>query len=389
MKISYYCQHVLGIGHLHRSLEICRAIADEHEVTLILGGPPVDMTSAGIDIFHLPGLKMDQEFQQITPCAAGASLEDIKQQRKNLLISHFMEYQPDLFITELYPFGRKAFRFELDPVLAGLRDGTLPPCRCYCSVRDILVEKQQGRGKFEQRVVETLNRSFDGVLIHADPSVITLDETFSRMTDISIPIYYTGFVSTPHVPSSHNPIRNKLRIAEDTQLIVASIGGGTVGGELLRAVLRACTLFDEDFQFHLQLFCGPYSDQKLYEDLKKQRSKNISVDIFTDIFPEWLDTADLSISMGGYNTCMNLLLAGVPALVYPFRQNREQKMRGLTLEKKSNIRLLTENELSPEILIERIEKMLLYPRTPTTINLNGAGQTVQQLNSWWKDSRNE
>ena len=39
MRITYYCQHVLGIGHLHRSLEICKAIAVEHQVTLILGGP--------------------------------------------------------------------------------------------------------------------------------------------------------------------------------------------------------------------------------------------------------------------------------------------------------------------------------------------------------------
>ena len=38
MKILLYCQHVLGIGHLFRTLEIARALK-EHHVTLVLGGP--------------------------------------------------------------------------------------------------------------------------------------------------------------------------------------------------------------------------------------------------------------------------------------------------------------------------------------------------------------
>ena len=65
MRISYYCQHVLGIGHLHRSLEICKAIAVGHDITLILGGPEASIDPEGIKILHLPGLKMDQNFQKM------------------------------------------------------------------------------------------------------------------------------------------------------------------------------------------------------------------------------------------------------------------------------------------------------------------------------------
>ena len=32
----------------------------------------------------------------------------------------------DLFIMDLYPFGRKAFRFELDPILHAIREKKLP-----------------------------------------------------------------------------------------------------------------------------------------------------------------------------------------------------------------------------------------------------------------------
>lgn len=385
MKISYYCQHVLGIGHLHRSLEICRAIARDHQIVLILGGPDADIDSSGLNLFHLPGLRMDQEFNNLIPCTPGSSVEEVRSKRKKLIFSHFTDYQPEVFITELYPFGRKAFRFELDPVLSGIRDGSLPPCRCYCSVRDILVEKQQDRKIFEQRVVQTLNNFFSGVLVHSDPDVIRLDRTFSRMKDISIPVSYTGFVSKPAVPNPGNRIRDRLKIAGDTRLIVGSIGGGNVGGELLRIIVKACRELEGKLDYHLQLFCGPYCSSTLYKELKEHESDSISVNIFTDNFLQWLTEADLSISMGGYNTCMDLLRAEIPSLVYPFRQNREQQMRGLALAKKSAVQVLSEAELSPDILSRKIKMMLDTPRQAVKVNLNGACRTVNQINLWQKD----
>jgi len=325
---------------------------------------------------------MDKEFRNLIPCTPGSVLEDIRRERKKLLISHFQEYQPDIFITELYPFGRKAFRFELDPVLSGIEDGSLPPCKCYCSVRDILVEKQQDKKIYEQRVAKTLNKYFNGVLIHSDPAIIRLDETFNRMTDIKIPVSYTGFVTKPFSPSTRSHIRERLKLPEETRLIVGSIGGGNVGGDLLQAIPEACRVLEGELHYHLQLFCGLYSPPGLYKKLKESDSDNISIDIFADNFQQWLTEADLSISMGGYNTCMDLLRAEIPALIYPFRQNREQQMRGLALQGKSTVQLLTETELSPKALSRRIKTMLHMPPVNIHIDLNGARQTVNQLNIW-------
>ena len=231
-------------------------------------------------------------------------------------------------------------------------------------------------------MVETLNTYFSGVLIHSDPSVITLDKSFGRIADITIPLYYTGFIAKSSPSPSAHRLRRKLNLSEDAQLIVASIGGGNVGGELLQAVLKAFSLLPDNKKIHLQLFCGPYSDRDLYKKLCNQGSKHVSVDIFSNIFPQWLEAADLSISMGGYNSCMNVLKAGVPALIYPFNQNREQIMRVKALEKISGIRLITEDDLSPKILKEKITSMLLCRQSQTEINLDGALQTVQQLNRW-------
>lgn len=388
MRVSYYCQHVLGIGHFHRSLEICRAIAAHHPTTLILGGPQVEVNQPDIDVLRLPGLQMDSEFNTMVPCSPALSLEVVKRARQELLFNHFKNKGPDVFITELYPLGRKAFRFELDPILSSIREQQLPHCLCYCSVRDILVEKKTGREKFEARAVKTLNHFYDGLLIHADPTVITLDETFGRLSDIRVPLYYTGFVTQNTQVTDGGGLRKELALGKEDILIVASIGGGSVGTELLFSAIDAFSHLEQRTKTHLQIFCGPYCDNSVYELLQKKTSFNISLQRFTDRFPEWLQAADLSLSMAGYNTCMNLVKAGVPALVYPYDQNREQRLRATRLGKKTAISVLDAEDLRPRVLAQQITRHLHLSRPPRPINTDGARETATRLDLWFSKHGN-
>jgi len=382
MRISYYCQHVLGVGHLRRSLEICKSLAKDHETTLILGGPPTSINTTDLNVLQLPGLQMDNEFNNLAPCNATMSLETTKEMRQHALYNHFVSSSPHCFITELYPFGRKAFRFEIDPVLKSIKNNTLPDCKCIASVRDILVEKQQGKDKFEQRVVATLNSYYSAVLVHADPQLITLNETFTPFKKINIPVHYTGFVSERPSSTGNRKIRERLKLSRQHKLIVASIGGGSVGEQLLYAVLEAFKkLVTYEPLAHLQIFTGPYCATKDYEAICNHKQDNITIDRFTESFPDWLTVADLSISMAGYNTCMNILQTGVPALVHPFMQNREQTLRAKKLGEKVPMSLLTADDLNVDKLSVRIAQQLKKRCTNTTIALDGAGESSKIIDS--------
>ncbi len=388
MNVSYYCQHVLGIGHFHRSMEICRAIARHHPTTLIVGGPPVAVDHPGLQVVRLPGLQMDSTFNNMVPCDSTLSLDVVKAARKDQLFAHFRNNRPDIFITELYPFGRKAFRFELDPLLEAIDNGSLPDCLCYCSVRDILVEKTTGREKFEQRVVKLINGYFDGILVHADPEIITLEETFNQLGALHIPLHYTGFVTKIGPISEKNGgnrelIREKLALSPSDILIVASIGGGNVGSELLDTAIEAFKSLNGSLSAHLQVFCGPYCAESTYQALQKSNQQHITIERFTDQFPAWLAAADLSISMAGYNTCMNLVQAGIPALVYPFKQNREQRLRAERLARKMPMTILTDADLAPLRLAGAIRQQLKLPRFSADIKLSGAEQSARQLEIWY------
>lgn len=356
MKFLIYCQHVLGIGHLARILEITRALQG-NAVTLVLGGPDTEIpVPKHVQVVRLPGLKMDEEFSGLFPVDPVASLEGIKQTRKKQLLELFASLQPDVLLIELFPFGRYGFRFELDPLLARAKEKDAE-CMIACSVRDILVERDNKK-KFEQRVIERLNGFFDLLLVHGDPSILPLDATFSRMGDIEIPVRYTGYICQTAQPGEGERIRNALDLSPDEYLLVASAGSGSVGYSLLKSTLRAYDLLRRKIPCRLQLFTGPYLNDSRYDALVRQAGDHAAVDRFTDNYPAWLSVADLSVSMGGYNTTMNVIAARCPALIYPFRQNHEQRMRAEKMKNYATLNLLSDQDLEPERLAEKMLSML-------------------------------
>jgi predicted glycosyltransferase len=90
--------------------------------------------------------------------------------------------------------------------------------------------------------------------------------------------------------------------------------------------------------------------------------------------------ADLSISMAGYNTCMNILATRVPALVWPFPQNREQKLRAEKLAALGWMQVLGDQDLDPVRLAGLIARQLSQPDRPwKSVDLNGAANTAAWL----------
>ena len=379
MKVLFYCQHVLGIGHYFRSLEICRALDRDHQVLLAVGGPPADRGDlGGIRLERLPELSMDADFKNFLPSADGTSLDEVKAERKKILAALFKEFDPDVFMVELYPFGRKAFRFELDPILQGIREEPARKCLTVCSLRDILVEKKD-QESYESRVVKILNKYFDALLIHSDSSLIDLGRTFSSLDRIEIPIEYTGFVTPRPRPGVRETIRKRLGLESGQKLITAAAGGGAVGFELIQAAVRAFPLLNRAAAGRLQVFAGPYMSESDYQKLEEQASPGTTVERFTRDYISWLAASDLSISLGGYNTTMNILAAGTRALVLPFAQNREQKQRAETMAALGALELLTPDDLEPELLASRIEEALNKTPAPAGINLDGAAHTAKWL----------
>src|SRR5262249_46317598 len=158
------------------------------------------------------------------------SLPDVQARRKEALLAAFDRFAPDVLLIELFPFGRRKFNFELLPLLDHAR-ATRPDAKIVCSLRDILVRRPD-QSRYEAEVCALMNQYFDLLLIHADPRLQRLEETFGSVAGLDCAIRYTGYVAPP-------PGGNRKARAEDDPLILVSVGGGRVGSELIACVLDA------------------------------------------------------------------------------------------------------------------------------------------------------
>lgn len=380
-KVMFYCQHVLGMGHLVRSFEIVRAL-NEFEVYFLNGGellPEIQVPPA-IHVINLPPIKSDSEFEGLHSADATLPLEEIKSARLQRILSEYEHIQPDVLILELFPFGRKRFAFELVPLLARIRllGGKT---KVVCSLRDILVSKSD-QTRHEEWVVALVNRYFDLLLVHSDQTFQTLEETFSQTEALACDIEYTGFVAQVASPEQMEPLEHIPKDPQGSPLIVVSIGGGRVGYELVECAIKASGQLTSSFPHRMAIFTGPYMEEEEYTHLQQlvRGMSHLTLQRYTNQFLSYLHKADLSISMAGYNTSMNILSTGIRALVFPFmgRGNEEQLIRTKKLEKQGRVIGLEPHKLEPDYLAKKIQETLRTAplRTGALIDIQGAAKTA-------------
>lgn len=101
---------------------------------------------------------------------------------------------------------------------------------------------------------------------------------------------------------------------------------------------------------------------------------------FSPGFVDILAAADLSVSLAGYNTVMGVLAAGCRALVAPFDQNREQRLRAERLQALGRLGLIEPDALEPgRLAAAMLAALHASPPVPGGVDLDGAGHTARFL----------
>ncbi|MEZ4861136.1 MAG: glycosyltransferase [Caldilineaceae bacterium] len=378
--LLFYCQHVLGMGHLMRSKALVEGLVGDFKVAFLNGGeliPGVEFPDE-VEVINLPPLKSDAAFTGIQ-AVDGQSLAQTKRVRADLLLESYTRLQPDALVIELFPFGRKKFAFELMPLLARIRRDK-SPTKVVCSLRDIMVSRRD-QWKHEARACRLLNRYFDLLLVHADPTFQRLEESFGQVAAIETPLVYTGYVAQQE--EAEEPAALEPLIPVQHPMILASIGGGRVGSELLLSAVAASVQLAQSRPHQLIIFGGPYIPDAEFVQLRElvAGQGHIVLQRFTNHFLHYMAQADLSLSMAGYNTCMNLLTTGARSLLFPFTggDNDEQSIRAQKLAQLGAVGVLESADLTPERLAIRMAQQLNAPPPTTRLDLDGVAKTAAAL----------
>ncbi|HEX3418141.1 MAG TPA: glycosyltransferase [Stellaceae bacterium] len=369
-SVLLYVQHLLGIGHLRRSLRIVEALAREGiRVTLISGGEPLSAlacTSAERVIQLAPIRAPDAEFKMLVDGAGRPIDDELRTARRSALLDVFGDEQPDAVLIEAFPFGRRAFRFELDGLIEAAR-ARRPRPLILCSLRDIVVLPSDPRRPKE--IVDRVRKDFDLVLVHGDPAFIPLEDSFPLASEISDRLIYTGYIAEAHGAGDAAPLEATVGADE----VVVSVGGGAVGGALLRTAIetrrRGCLA-----NLRWRLLAGPNLPEPEFAALAAGLPDGVVLERYRSDFPQMLRRCRVSVSQAGYNTVLDILAARAAAVVVPFASGREteQSFRAERLAARGVLELLPENQLSPEQLASAMNRAMFTRPATIAIDTGGA-----------------
>ncbi|KQV38528.1 MULTISPECIES: glycosyltransferase [unclassified Rhizobium] len=365
LKVFFYVQHLLGIGHLARASRVAHALSQGgHAVTIVTGGTPVNgFPGSGIEHVALPPVVSGVGFSGLADMDGNPVDARFQEDRKARLLAAFHATAPDVVIIEAFPFGRRQVRFELMPLLDAIA-ATEPKPLLLSSLRDILQERAKpGR---DEETVALVKQHFDRVLVHGDPAFARLEDTFPLAGEIADKVLYTGLVAPP--PPA--PAAEKFEV-------IVSAGGGAVGNALIRAALAASKTLTTNGPW--ALVTGPNLPQQDFDAIATDAPEHVKVFRFRPDFASLLGGARLSVSQAGYNTVCDILRAGCRALLVPFIAGgeTEQTVRAERLEKLGLASVLTETDLSDATMTEAIRTALAMRQSAHALDLDGARQTAR------------
>ncbi|MEM9006835.1 MAG: glycosyltransferase [Cyanobacteria bacterium P01_F01_bin.86] len=374
------------MGHLVRSTEIMRSLVKHFKVCFVNGGQPVPefQLPPEVEVVSLPSLWQDGD--EIKPVDDACSLQETQAQRQQQLLAAFDGFQPDCLITECFPFSKLRLKPELKPLLQQAKASTRP-VQIICSLRDLIMTQPMtpnDRRHRAEKICRLVNRYYDTVLFHSDASFQTLEDCFPLVNQLECDIFYTGYVAQSPPEERSLTIEDVAGLSDQSPTIVASVGGGRHGYILLNAILKTAPQLAQILPHHIYAFAGPYMPATDFARLQQAAANqpNVTLRRFTSRLLEYLEKADLSISLGGYNTTMNLLRTGVRAIVLPSpskNQNNEQQIRTTKLAGLGVIKLLTPEDLPRDRLTPIITTHITQTPGTHPINLQGAGNTAQHL----------
>lgn len=365
-RILIAVTHLLGVGHLVRARQLARALAGAgHEVTLASGGMPDGRAAAGYRFVQLPPVRTQgTDFRNLLDENGVSAGPERLAARHEQLVGLARELSPDVVITEHFPFGRRQLASEFLALIEAVKAAN-PSALALSSIRDVLVAPQR-----PERLAETAGRIatlFDAVLVHGDPSVLPLEASWPVTPEIAGKLIYTGYLAEPSAlpgPPAGLP---------DT--ILVSGGGSAAALPLFETALAAAQLLP---QRSFYLLIGRGVAEIDFAALRQSAPTNARVERVRPDFPALLATCALSLSQAGYNTVLDLLQAGRPALLAPFDAGNEteQALRAAALERAGLARVVKLAE-GPQALAAAIETALAQGVPPAAkVDLDGATGSV-------------
>ena len=385
-RLLIYTQDGLGLGHLRRASLVAAeflsgstrgtvlTISDSPLGTLLRDNPNHDYLKLPSIVKEGPG--------DWHPLALPLSFPEVQDLRAQLILETATAFRPDVMLVDHMPHGAMG---ELVPTLDALAES---PTRVVLGMRDIIDAPEVVQKRWqEEGAIDALTRYYDRVMVYGAREVFDVAERYQWPPALADMVRYCGYACTSDMPVRHKHIRNRrLAGRPGNKLIVAMAGGGADGYPMMSTLLDALALFGAKCPSSVVLVTGPFMPDSQRQDLRT-RAEGLPVRVRTTVREPlgYMAAADLVVAMAGYNTTIELLRVGTPAVLVPRRgPSREQRMRARRFAQRGWVTQLDPDDLSARRLADEVLGILVSgPPKPTAPrpDLGGIERAVEYLHA--------
>jgi predicted glycosyltransferase len=374
-----YSHDGFGLGHLKRTVRISQQLRERLPAASILivtsspaAGHP--LIPEDIDYIKLPSVTKTGT-ERYEP-QLEMSLEAVIALRSSLLLAAVQSVAPDVFLVDHRPLGLKK---EVLPTLEWIQEEA-PYIRTAVGLRDVVDEPHTViRDWHNQDIYYALERLYDTILVYGDRSVVDITRDYAMPGAVARKVRFTGYLGSGEPKRTREEVRRSLGLTSE-RLAVVNVGGGGDGSELIKTYLEALPYLPDDVHSHI--VTGPLMPCEERDRLREESQRvGLSFMEYQNDLASVIAAADLSVSMGGYNTICEVLTARVPALVVPRTfPRKEQHIRAQRLEARGLINVLASSSLNAGALSSAVRASLTRSRARALpIALDGAGRAVDDL----------
>ncbi len=383
-RIAFYSHDGYGLGHFRRCLLLATKIQqhlDGIEILIVTGSSRARFFAlpANTTVVTLDAVTKDEHGNYI-PRNELMTITEALARRREILRRALIGFQPDLLIVDHVPTG---LRGELLPLMPDLKArGT----ELVIGLRDIIDEPESVQKSWEfDGCAKLIDSLYDHVWVYGNKHIFDLGEMYNLSSRSREQIEYLGYLRRP-IEHTHleNHVHDTIGSRSKKTNIVCVSGGGQDGLPLGNCFLEV--LRDNQDRFEGTLVTGPFLSRTDSRDLANRFGslQNAQILRFTTYLEEHLRTADILVTMGGYNALMEAIACQKPVITVPrVFPRKEQLLRANAFAELGLIRCLhpdhlESKELNSAILEEIANSNHLSPED-CGLSMDGVGNFLSRV----------
>jgi predicted glycosyltransferase len=376
-RILIYSYDVFGLGHLRRSLKIAKQLANtipQATILILTGNNELHTvpTRRPIDFVKLPCFHREAGGQYV-PKYLETSVQVLSRMRADVIHATFRSFRPHLVLVDHAPTG---VRGELLKSIRWLKRKR-SDARLVLCLRDILDDPAAVQRLWKRRRLHNaIEKYYDSIWVFGSPNVYDVVEEYGFPESFARKLNYCGYLMTDPKLRDPDTVRRELRVGAG-KFVVVTGGGGGDAFKLMKTYLKSLKTLngrlngDSGGALHSLLVLGP--EMPLHDRRRLQVKANSAPGVtkvleFSTEMVNYMNAADLVVSMGGYNSLCEILALQKRAIIVPrVHPVNEQWIRTERLQALGLVDMLHPEELSPDALTEKVLAALQENRdTPFT-----------------------